>query len=175
MSTNKAQEKMLITGGCGFIGSNLAAHFLDKGWEVVVYDNFARPSAELNAAWLEGRSNGNLSILRADVRDYVPLYKAMKGTSVVAHLAAQVFVHLEVELIAQVPRSPPVYPGSALLPYRRLLGDIQRRGDAPAAFRLGRPEGPTDDLEAEPRVRIVLDVAREALMEVLEWPTPKLS
>ena len=92
MSTNKAQGKMLITGGCGFIGSNLAAHFLDRGWEVVVYDNFARPSAELNAAWLEGRSNGNLSILRADVRDYVPLYKAMKGTSVVAHLAAQVAV-----------------------------------------------------------------------------------
>ncbi len=92
MSINKEPGRMLITGGCGFIGSNLAAHFLDKGWEVVVYDNFTRPSAAVNAAWLEGRGNGRLSILRADVRDYVPLFKSMKGTSVVIHLAAQVAV-----------------------------------------------------------------------------------
>ena len=50
--------KILITGGCGFIGSNLAAHYLDKGWEVVIYDNFSRLGAESNAAWLADQSGG---------------------------------------------------------------------------------------------------------------------
>jgi len=92
MSSQKKIGKMLVTGGCGFIGSNLTAHFLDKGWQVVVYDNFSRPGAEINAAWLKSRSNGRLSLLRADVRDYAALQQAMEGTTVVAHLAAQVAV-----------------------------------------------------------------------------------
>ena len=50
--------RILITGGCGFIGSNLAAHYLAKGWEVVAYDNFSRPGAENNAAWLESQADG---------------------------------------------------------------------------------------------------------------------
>jgi len=87
-----AAGKILITGGCGFIGSNLASHFLDKGWEVVAYDNFSRPGAESNAAWLEAQSGGRLAIIMGDIRDYEPLCEAMQGASVVAHLAAQVAV-----------------------------------------------------------------------------------
>jgi nucleoside-diphosphate-sugar epimerase len=35
--------RILITGGCGFIGSNLAAHYLARDWEVIAYDTFSRP------------------------------------------------------------------------------------------------------------------------------------
>ena len=84
--------KILITGGCGFIGSNLAAHYLEKGWEVVVYDNFSRLGAESNAAWLSDRADGRLSFEIGDVRNFAPLCKAVMGADVVAHLAAQVAV-----------------------------------------------------------------------------------
>ena len=89
--------KILITGGCGFIGSNLAAHFLAKGWEVVAFDNFSRPGAESNAAWLEQQAAGRLSIAIGDIRDYEPLCEAMQGVDVVAHLAAQVAVTTSVQ------------------------------------------------------------------------------
>ena len=84
--------KILITGGCGFIGSNLAAHYLDKGWQVVVYDNFSRLGAESNAAWLADQSDGRLEFVIGDVRDFESLCKAVPGADVVAHLAAQVAV-----------------------------------------------------------------------------------
>ena len=89
--------KILITGGCGFIGSNLASHYLEQGWEVVAYDNFSRPGAESNAAWLGAQSGGRLSIIMADIRDYEPLCEAMQGVNVVAHLAAQVAVTTSVQ------------------------------------------------------------------------------
>ena len=84
--------KILITGGCGFIGSNLAAHYLAKGWEVVVYDNFARLGAETNAAWLADQAEGRLSIVIGDIRNFSPLCEAVQGADIVAHLAAQVAV-----------------------------------------------------------------------------------
>jgi len=93
-SSNGSQVtgKILITGGCGFIGSNLAAHYLDKGWEVVIFDNFSRLGAESNAAWLADQSGGRLNFVIGDVRDFEALTKAVPGANVVAHLAAQVAV-----------------------------------------------------------------------------------
>ena len=97
--------RILITGGCGFIGSNLAAHYLAKGWEVVTFDNYSRQGAKKNAVWLEkqaialqqDRGNSYLRQIRGDVRDLESLREAMKGTDVVAHLAAQVAVTTSVE------------------------------------------------------------------------------
>ena len=51
--------RVLITGGCGFLGSNLAAHFLDQGWEVVVADALFRHGAAINLQWLEQQSESS--------------------------------------------------------------------------------------------------------------------
>jgi len=83
--------KTVITGGAGFIGSNLAAHLLSLGDEVVVFDNLARPGTELNAQWLKS-CPGNLCVLAADIRDYAALRTAVRGADAVFHLAAQVAV-----------------------------------------------------------------------------------
>jgi CDP-paratose 2-epimerase len=47
------QDKpVLITGGCGFIGTNLAHRILSSGQPVLLYDNLSRPGVERNLAWL---------------------------------------------------------------------------------------------------------------------------
>lgn len=84
--------RILITGGCGFIGSNLAAHFLRQGHQVTVFDNLERPGSEKNARWLAGLGHGGLRVLRGDVRDASAVAEAAQGTAVVFHLAAQVAV-----------------------------------------------------------------------------------
>ena len=85
-------RRILITGGCGFIGSNLAAHYLAQGHSVTVYDNFSRAGAVSNAAWLEEQGQGRLRILLGDVREDRELTRAMQGIELVVHLAAQVAV-----------------------------------------------------------------------------------
>ncbi|MBI2846202.1 MAG: GDP-mannose 4,6-dehydratase [Chloroflexi bacterium] len=88
----RVKNRVLITGGCGFIGSNLAAHYLDKGWEVMTYDNLSRPGAEKNAAWLRELGDGRLTIAKDDIRDFKALRTAVEGADIVFHLAAQVAV-----------------------------------------------------------------------------------
>ena len=98
-------KKILIMGGCGFIGSNMAVHYMAKGWEVVTYDNYSCPGAKKNATWLEksaislqqANGNGHLRQVRGDVRDLESLQEAMNGVDVVARMAAQVAVTTSVE------------------------------------------------------------------------------
>lgn len=82
---------VLITGGAGFIGSNLAARLIGKGQSVVVFDNLSRRGAAVNLAWLRGLSAG-FSFISGDVRDPEALRQAMRQVDVVYHLAAQVAV-----------------------------------------------------------------------------------
>ncbi len=49
-------EKWFITGGCGFVGSNLAASLLESGHEVVALDDLSRVGSEANLAWLRERA-----------------------------------------------------------------------------------------------------------------------
>ncbi len=84
---------ILITGGAGFIGSNLAWRLLGAKNKVVVFDNFSRAGTQKNAAWLTTHENRDaLTILRADLRDAVAVQDAIEGVDIVFHLAGQVAV-----------------------------------------------------------------------------------
>ena len=85
-------SRVLITGGAGFIGSNLADSLLKQGHEVVVFDSLARKGAERNAEWLSARHGRALRLVQGDVRDCDSLAKAAQGAEIIYHLAAQVAV-----------------------------------------------------------------------------------
>ena len=84
--------KVLITGGAGFIGSNLADRLASAGCEVVVFDALARAGVERNLAWLQMRHPGRILHVAADVRDADAVTAAAEGTDAIFHLAAQVAV-----------------------------------------------------------------------------------
>ena len=88
----KRTAPVVILGGAGFIGSNLAESFLQDGREVVVYDNLARPGVERNLAWLQARGGAALHPILADIRDPLAMADAVTGAAAVFHLAAQVAV-----------------------------------------------------------------------------------
>jgi CDP-paratose 2-epimerase len=82
----------LITGGAGFIGSNLAHRLLGSGQRVRVLDNLSRPGVEQNLQWLRETHGERLEMIVADVRDAAKVRQAMTGVSQVFHFAAQVAV-----------------------------------------------------------------------------------
>lgn len=79
------QKKILITGGAGFIGSNLAEHFLGKGYEVVVLDNFATGHRH-NIAQHKG--NPDFQLIEGDIRNMKDCETAVQGVDYVLHQAA---------------------------------------------------------------------------------------
>ena len=83
---------ILITGGAGFIGSNLADRLASEGHEVIVFDALARPGVERNLAWLTERHGARVSHVHADIRDTAALAAAVRPAQAVFHLAAQVAV-----------------------------------------------------------------------------------
>ncbi len=84
--------KVLITGGAGFIGSNLAARALQLGHEVTVLDNLSRPGTRWNLEWI--RSLGPVEVVEADIRDFPLLLDLFRSNryDAVFHQAAQVAV-----------------------------------------------------------------------------------
>jgi CDP-paratose 2-epimerase len=80
----------LITGGAGFVGSNLAAYLLEKGETVTVFDSLARHGASENLAWL--RSLGMENFIHGDVRNAFDVEQTVKNVApdVIFHLAGQV-------------------------------------------------------------------------------------
>jgi CDP-paratose 2-epimerase len=83
---------VLVTGGAGFIGSNLADRLAQEGHRVLVYDALSRPGVEANLRWLQERHPQKIAVNVADVRDSAALQDAAKQAEAVFHLAAQVAV-----------------------------------------------------------------------------------
>lgn len=76
--------KVLITGGAGFIGSNVAGYFLERNHPVVVFDN-------LSTGFVENiPQSPRLTFIKGDIRDATQLSKSMEGCEAVLHLAASV-------------------------------------------------------------------------------------
>lgn len=82
--------KYLITGGCGFLGSNIAAEVLARGDELVVYDNLSRVGGDKNLAWL--KTLGEFRFVKANTADMETLSSTVKEyrPDVIYHLAGQV-------------------------------------------------------------------------------------
>ncbi|MCO5733269.1 NAD-dependent epimerase/dehydratase family protein [Rhizobium sp. SSA_523] len=83
---------VVITGGSGFIGSNLAESFLAEGEDVMILDNLARPGVDQNLEWLRERHGRRVHPVLADVRDLRGIEGAFKDAKAVFHLAAQTAV-----------------------------------------------------------------------------------
>jgi len=77
--------KILITGGAGFIGSNLCEYFLDKGHQVVCLDNFATGHRHNVVQHLD---NPNFKLIEGDIRNLDECKNAVVGVKYVLHQAA---------------------------------------------------------------------------------------
>ncbi|MBS3647545.1 NAD-dependent epimerase/dehydratase family protein [Pseudaminobacter sp. 19-2017] len=83
---------IVIVGGCGFIGSNLADSFLSDGERVVVVDNLSRDGVEDNQLWLSEKHGDLVSVEIADIRDTDALSTIVDDARAVFHFAAQTAV-----------------------------------------------------------------------------------
>ena len=82
----------LVTGGAGFIGTNVADRLLRDGARVRILDNLARRGVEDNLGWLQARHGERLEVELADIRDGAAVRRAVRGVDRVFHFAAQVAV-----------------------------------------------------------------------------------
>jgi CDP-paratose 2-epimerase len=152
-------KHVLVTGGAGFIGSNVSDAFLRSGWRVTVFDNFSRPGALANARWLKTSHGRRVHILRGDIRrppgGFVRL---VDQTDLVIHNAGQVAVTTSVadprtdfevnaagtfevlEAIRASRRRPPIVFSSTNKVYGGLAGIPTRRVGGRYAL-LGAPHG----------------------------------
>ncbi|MDB4963845.1 MAG: NAD-dependent epimerase/dehydratase [Myxococcales bacterium] len=90
--TAASDRPVLVVGGAGFIGSNLAAHLAKSGMRVRIYDDLSRPGVETNLAWLRAEHGDRISSCIADIRDRAELRYAVRDVQAVFHFAAQVAV-----------------------------------------------------------------------------------
>jgi CDP-paratose 2-epimerase len=88
---------ILITGGAGFVGSNLTDYFLNEDFDVTIFDNFSRNNVEKNVDWLKSNHKKRLIVVKGDVRDYDSLKKVCVDKDVILHIAAQVAVTTSVK------------------------------------------------------------------------------
>ena len=82
--------KYLITGGCGFLGSNIASELLKQGHELVVFDSLYRFGSSQNLEWL--KTQGEFEYIHGDIRNSNDVENTIKNNKfdVIYHLAGQV-------------------------------------------------------------------------------------
>jgi CDP-paratose 2-epimerase len=155
--------RVLVTGGAGFIGSNVAHAFLRSGSRVTVLDNFSRPGAAVNARWLKAEHGRGVRVLRGDVRrGGSRLRQLVNEADLVVHNAGQVAVTTSVrdprsdfeinaagtfevlEALRASRRRPPLVFSSTNKVYGHLAGARTRRLGRRYAF-AGRPHGIPED------------------------------
>lgn len=91
-------ERILITGGAGFIGVNYASHLLNQGKKVVIYDDLSRKGTPRNIGWLrETYGEDAFILIEADIRDANRLIQEAREVDLIIHLAGQVAVTTSVE------------------------------------------------------------------------------
>jgi CDP-paratose 2-epimerase len=92
------KDRVLITGGAGFIGANLANRMLNEGHEVVILDNLSRSGCELNLKWLsQTHGQDAFKLVTGTITDFETIKKAADGMNRIYHLAGQVAVTTSVK------------------------------------------------------------------------------
>ena len=82
--------KYLITGGCGFLGSNIASQILKQNDDLIIYDNLSRIGGEKNLEWL--KTLGNFKFYKENTADFNKISDVIKEEKpdIIYHLAGQV-------------------------------------------------------------------------------------
>lgn len=96
--TQQKLKTILITGGAGFLGANLAARMLQYGgWRVIIYDTFLREGSRENVKWL--KTIGNVEVVDGNIEHYNSIYNTIKKyePNVITHLAGQVSMQSSLE------------------------------------------------------------------------------
>ncbi len=89
--------KYLITGGCGFLGTNLSARVIERGEELMIFDNLSRTGSEKNLEWLQ--EQGELTFVRGEIQNAVEVIELIESyrPDVIFHLAGQVAMTTSIE------------------------------------------------------------------------------
>jgi len=89
--------KYLITGGCGFLGSNIASEILKQGNELIIFDSLYRFGSYQNKEWLE--TQGEFIFIHGDIRNTNDVERTIKTykPDVIYHLAGQVAMTTSIE------------------------------------------------------------------------------
>ena len=88
-------KKIVIFGGAGFIGTNVCLSAFERGYHIVVFDNFSRNGTDINLDVLKEKVGERLEVVRGDIRsaeDVQEVFKKHSDAEVYFHLAAQVAV-----------------------------------------------------------------------------------
>lgn len=82
--------KLLVNGGCGFLGSNLASHAIENGYNVTVFDNMSRLGSDRNREWLSHL--GDFTFIHGDTRNKNDVENVIREGQydAIFHLAGQV-------------------------------------------------------------------------------------
>ena len=109
--------KALVTGGAGFIGSNLVNALVERGDDVRVLDNFSTG----NRGNLEGL---DVEVVEGELRSYERVHAAVRGVEVVYHLGALGSVAPPLQIAANTVESgvnylPVAYPANLVIPASR--------------------------------------------------------
>ena len=88
---------ILITGGCGFLGSNLSAYGIKNGYNITIFDNLSRFGSYNNYEWL--KTIGNFKFIHGDIRNKNDVENIIKNYNfnAVFHLAGQVAMTTSIE------------------------------------------------------------------------------
>lgn len=89
--------KLLITGGCGFLGSNLAHEAIKRGIDLIVFDNLHRLGSQENLVWL--KQQGKFEFIHGDIRNCNDVNRAVSNfkPDAIFHLAGQVAMTTSIE------------------------------------------------------------------------------
>ena len=97
--------RVLVTGGCGFLGSHVCEYYIEKGADVIAYDNMTKhelmrtgyaADAARDYNWQFLKKLG-VTLLNGDVRNFAELFKAAEGCDFIIHTAAQPAMTISIE------------------------------------------------------------------------------